>query len=332
MVALAAMFGVVIPMRAILAQAPVARLWPSGGETSMLAMFGSVIHCTPDRCDHATALGMDARLVGGFHAAVDARMPGFDYGASYGWRHLAVGVSVGRGRTLSSAVTAPRVAQTVRDFTDSLGHVTSDTVFRPFEDSTARDATRWSSAEARLTWREDRWWATALLGRFAVAQQGAALWGGVQLGADLGRGASLLLGLGTTSRLLAVAGPDLERHNVSLGLGFNTAILSSRPSDPALNAPAEVRAAFNVSSITAGRSRITIRIPSARSVEFASDCTGWKPVDMTWTRDGWVVEVAVPRGLHRANIRVDAGRWIAPPGLASAADEFAGEVGIFVVQ
>ena len=53
---------------------------------------------------------------------------------------------------------------------------------------------------------------------------------------------------------------------------------------------------------------------------------------MTQGRDGWVVEIAALRGLHRANIRVDGGHWIAPPGLASADDDFAGEVGIFVVE
>jgi hypothetical protein len=52
------------------------------------------------------------------------------------------------------------------------------------------------------------------------------------------------------------------------------------------------------------------------------------------TRDGdrWVVDVAALAGLHRANIRVNGGRWTSPPGLASMDDDFAGEVGIFVVQ
>ena len=48
--------------------------------------------------------------------------------------------------------------------------------------------------------------------------------------------------------------------------------------------------------------------------------------------DGWIVEISASRGLHRANIRVDGGAWIAPPGLASMTDDFAGEVGIFVVE
>jgi hypothetical protein len=325
-VALTALVGVTIPARIIDAQTPLARLWPSSDESSALSMFGSVMHCTPTRCDHAAALGVDARVTSGFHVSADARKSGFDFGESYAWRHVGVAAIVGRGTSLSGT---PRMVRVVEYSVDTAERITSDTVMRP--DSTAR-AARWSSAEMRLTWREDRWWATALAGRFAVAQQGAALWGGVQLGADVGRGASVLLGLGTTSRLLAVAATAPERRNVSLGLGFNTSILSSRPTGASPQGSAESHTAFSVSGAGAGRSRITIRVPSAHSVEFASDCTGWKPLDMTRTRDGWVVEVETTRGLHRANIRVDGGKWIAPPGLSSTADEFAGEVGIFVIE
>jgi hypothetical protein len=45
-----------------------------------------------------------------------------------------------------------------------------------------------------------------------------------------------------------------------------------------------------------------------------------------------MVEMPATAGLHRANIRVDGGQWVAPPGLASLDDEFAGKVGIFFVE
>ena len=53
---------------------------------------------------------------------------------------------------------------------------------------------------------------------------------------------------------------------------------------------------------------------------------------MTQEGDAWVAELPAVTGVHRANVRVNGGRWIAPPGLARVDDDFAGEVGIFVVE
>ncbi len=262
-------------------------------------------------------------MSGSFHVAVDARMPGFDYTAWYGWRRVSIGATVGNGNTIPLAETQRPTSQTIR--VEQNGHGGFDTVY-----ASTKPSIHWSSAAARLTWRSDRWWATGLFGRVAVAGQSGALWGGLQLGADVGRGVSLLLGAGTSSRLTALASPDPGRHNLNLGIGFNTSILSRQPIAAAK--PAETQAAFTVSSIGVDRVRIAIRAPFARTIEFASDCTGWKPLAMTQTRDGWMVEVAALRGLHHANIRVDGGRWIAPPGLAASDDDFAGEVGTFVIE
>jgi hypothetical protein len=219
-------------------------------------------------------------------------------------------------------------AQSTVYFLDSLNRPHADSIGN--RDSTAHDAIRWSSAEARVTWRESRWWATALVGRVAVAQQSVALWMGGQLGIDVGRGASLLLGAGTRPRVLELVSAP-ARHTVSLGLGFDAAILSPRPSDT-LSAAKDGRAAFVVSNVGTERVRILIRLPSAHSLVFASDCTDWTPLEMTRAADGWIVEIKAARGLHRANVRVDGGVWVAPPGLASITDDFAGEVGIFVVE
>ena len=297
---------------------PAARWWGASGEAagSALDLFGNVVHCSLGQCEQAAALGLDARVIGPFRVSADARVHGFDYGASYGWRQVSIAASLGSGASTG----------TVFEMTPGTRPDTEPGIIDTVLQQTMHSATRrWSSAEARLSWREDRWWATALVGRVGVAQQGASLWGGVQFGADIGRGASLLLGVATTSRLLAAFGPAPERHNVNLGLGFNTAILSSRPSV----APA---AAFALTTAGIGRVRIMIHVAAARSLEFASDCTGWKPVAMSRTSDGWVIEFAAARGLHRGNIRIDGGRWIAPPGLATTDDDFAGEVGIFVVE
>jgi hypothetical protein len=309
-----------------------ARWWPTAVETegARLSAFGNVITCMPGECSHAGGFGLDAAVAGRLRVGIDARLPGLDYGLSYGWRNIGIAASVGRG---ASGFRPPLVsrAQSTISFVDSLNRVHVDTVGPlPYQDSSAHDAIRWSSAEARLTWRENRWWATALVGRVAVAQQAAALWMGGQLGIDIGRGASLLLGAGTTPRVLELVSAP-PRHTVSLGLGFNAAILSARPNDATAKAK-DSHAVFVVSSIGTERVRIMIRLPAAHSLVFASDCTDWTPLDMTRTADGWIVDVKASRGLHRANVRVDGGAWVAPPGLASITDDFAGEVGLFAVE
>jgi hypothetical protein len=165
----------------------------------------------------------------------------------------------------------------------------------------------------------------------AIAQQGWGLWGGLQLGAEIGRGASLLIGASTAPRLLSATQIGGARNRLSVGFGFNAGVFSRTPSERSAS-PSDASRAFVVSSAGAGRVRIAIRVAAADSVEFASDCTQWRPVRMTRDGDRWVVDVAALAGLHRANIRVSGGRWMSPPGLASMDDDFAGEVGIFVVQ
>jgi hypothetical protein len=312
--------------------APEGRLWPTGQETarSAVGIFGSVVQCTLLTCDRTTSLGVDARLIGPFRIAVSGPAPDLQYGVSYGWRHIDVATRIGRGTSVIRVMRRPTFHLLTHDYRDWLGRSFTDSSL--VADSSIGDATRWSSAEARLGWRENRWWVTALAGRVAVAQQGAAVWGGIQIGADIGRGASLLLGAGMASRQLAFGDATPGRNNVSLGLGFNTAVLSSH-SEGATPAPTSSSAsAFSVSPMGLGRVRVLVRVPSATSVAFASDCTGWRPVEMMRTGNVWVVEIAATAGLHHANIRVDGGPWIVPPGLASLDDDFAGKVGIFVVE
>jgi hypothetical protein len=314
------------------------RLWPSGGPASpIVSAFGNVVHCELLVCDRSASLGVDARVIGQLRFGVDARLPGFDYGMSYAWSRVGFAATVGRGTSVLRGVsrTTTRYTRNVTMRVDSLNNrVIVDTVLVPYaaSDSSELGATHWSSTETRLTWRDDRWWATAILGRVAVARQGAALWTGLQLGAELGRGASLLMGAATTPKLIALTEPQPERHTVSLGLGFNTALLAARPPAHATNETSDAAAAFVISRISTTRVRVTLRVPSAQSIAFASDCTGWTSVEMAKTRDGWIVDIDASPGMHRVNIRVNNGRWTAPPALPSINDDFAGEVGIFVVE
>jgi hypothetical protein len=67
-------------------------------------------------------------------------------------------------------------------------------------------------------------------------------------------------------------------------------------------------------------------------VELASDCTGWKPVVLSREGNEWEIVLPVSAGSHLVNIRVDGGEWVAPPGLVAKTDDFAGAVGVFVVD
>ena len=52
---------------------------------------------------------------------------------------------------------------------------------------------------------------------------------------------------------------------------------------------------------------------------------------MTRVGDMLFVEVQATPGVHHVSVRVDGGKWIAPPGLAAIDDDFAGQAGLLVV-
>jgi hypothetical protein len=90
---------------------------------------------------------------------------------------------------------------------------------------------------------------------------------------------------------------------------------------------------FNVDVLPDGTRTLQIRVPDARAVELMGDFTDWTPVAMARTSaDTWTYNVFIGPGVHRLNVRIDGGPWIAPPGLTAARDDFGGEVGLLVVQ
>jgi hypothetical protein len=77
---------------------------------------------------------------------------------------------------------------------------------------------------------------------------------------------------------------------------------------------------------------VSVRLPSATTVEIMGDFTDWEPVPMTRAPNGeWRVERVITPGTHRVAIRVDAGAWTVPPNLPRVDDEFGGDVGIVIV-
>jgi hypothetical protein len=102
-----------------------------------------------------------------------------------------------------------------------------------------------------------------------------------------------------------------------------------RPRPPI--APPVVRA-FEVRSRVAARVFV-VEAPGAFRVELAGDFTDWEPMDLVRDDDGrWRLEIIVPAGTHRFNLRVDGGAWGAPPEVPTVHDDFGGVVGLLVLN
>jgi hypothetical protein len=165
-------------------------------------------------------------------------------------------------------------------------------------------------------------------GRAAVDSTPAMVWG--RLGATLRINSrmSLTAGVGT----LPLPGPATTRASrfAAVGIRLSPAALL-RPT-----LPHGVRAsatAFSVAPAASGGYTVTVRAPSARTVELSGDFTNWTPVALRETSPNvWQVTIPMTPGTHRVNLRVDGDSWTAPPGLPAVHDEFNGRVGLLVIR
>ena len=214
---------------------------------------------------------------------------------------------------------------------DSLGKI--DTVLRPdliTRDSASRaDMHRWAETEAALLWERRRWSASVAVGG-RLASRGVP--GGVWTSADMAVAfaPSLSLVLGGSVAPGARYFPASEHRYITIGLRVAPRFFRSR-AVPAPSAPAPT--AFAVVRAGDGVYRLALRVPRARRVELSGDFTGWKPVALQREHgDEWSVTLPLGVGAHRLNVRIDGGAWIAPPGVMTTSDDFAGEVGLVVVD
>jgi hypothetical protein len=97
--------------------------------------------------------------------------------------------------------------------------------------------------------------------------------------------------------------------------------------------PASMVQAFELRPAGAAMQRVTARIGSVESVEVMGDFNEWVPTPMIRRgRDQWELLVPMASGVHQINLRIDGGKWIAPPGMQKMKDDFNGEVGIVVIK
>ena len=105
--------------------------------------------------------------------------------------------------------------------------------------------------------------------------------------------------------------------------------------DPLAAADGNARAVFHLVPVrgTSTSYEITIRAPTAARVELMGSFTDWEPITLASDGAGnWTARWALPSGVHRINVRLDGGDWIAPARTTPMPDDFGGTVGVFVIR
>src|SRR3989475_2198754 len=130
-----------------------------------------------------------------------------------------------------------------------------------------------------------------------------------------------------------VSGSVAGRY-VSAGLRLRTTLLRPRANrDPQLpsrslasgDGGAGFTAQLQVQPTPDGCARVVVHALAVATVEVAGDFTDWQPVTLRRTSDNmWESVLHIPSGVHRVNVRIDGGKWIAPAGTARAEDEVGG--------
>jgi hypothetical protein len=277
-------------------------------------------------------LGGDVVRRDGFRDAIER--PRIETG---GWHQVGnVVISISAARRSARFTSLSRFTREVETWNarlDSLtGSLDSTRVVRTVGDS-SRIATsdRWAETEAGIAWQGARLAAAVRMGgRLASRGVPSAAWGSADVALRMAEPLALVFRAGSAAHSQFA----LDAEHRYLSLGFRLSPRFGRTTErehPLINGSAT--AAFGIDGVGDGRYRLRLTAPLARRVELSGDFTGWKPVSLSRGSDGqWILLVALAPGTHRLNLRIDAGNWIAPPGLTTMSDDFAGEVGVLVIE
>ena len=277
-------------------------------------------------------LGGDVVKRNGFKDAIE--QPRIETG---GWQRIGnvvVSVSaVRRSASVSGNAYFSRTITTYNSYLDSTtGHWDSTRVVRTITDSTHRSGLqRWAETEAAAVWEGQLVSAGVEMGgRLASRGVPAGAWASANLAVRLSAPLSLVVGAGnSTGGRFAL---DAEHRYVTLGFrispGLTTAASEVHPFEPA-----SALSTLVVEAVGEGSYRLALSAPRASRVEITGDFTEWKPVMLERGSDGrWTLTLPLAAGTHRLNARIDGGSWIVPPGLTTMNDDFAGEVGLIVIE
>lgn len=258
------------------------------------------------------------------NASVNSRL---ESGVRFNWTNVAVAMSIGIGAR------APRAPRDVGP--RSMIIMVPDSVTEQPESDPADERRNtpppWSLAEIHASWNLGKFALSTTVGRAVSPQAAPSVWGSVEAARLVARGTSVFLNAGTSPAPLMFGMIGTVRRSIDLGLRVNTAAFHSSGGRPGDESP--VAPAFLVLRAGEGQYRLRIRVLNADRVELASDCTAWQPVVMSRIADTlWESILPAAAGSHLVNIRINGGSWIVPPGLVPKSDDFAGSVGVFVVE
>lgn len=110
--------------------------------------------------------------------------------------------------------------------------------------------------------------------------------------------------------------------------------LARAAADPVMAENGNLRARFDLEPVRGAVTtyELIIRAPLAERVEIMASFTDWEPQVLQRAADGtWRLRWNLPPGVHRLNVRLDGGNWVAPAGTTPMPDDFGGQVGVFVI-
>jgi len=277
-------------------------------------------------------VGGDVIQRAGFKDAVE--QPRMETG---GWRRIGnVVVTISAARRNAALAEMRQFSRSTTSyfrFQDSLtGLWDSTLVTRTFNDSArVSELRRWAETEAGLSWDGRRLSAAvAVGGRLASRGVPSGSWGSATLALRLSSPLSLVVGAGTASGGRFAL--DGEHRFVTLGFRVRPQFAPSMPVAH-INPAAASISGLSVGSLGGNRYELAVVAPRARRVEITGDFTNWKPLALTRAAGGrWTATLDLAVGTHRVNARVDGGSWVVPPGLTTMSDDFAGEVGLLVIE
>jgi hypothetical protein len=127
---------------------------------------------------------------------------------------------------------------------------------------------------------------------------------------------------------------------VSVGVRLATRPAHEAGLPNAQQAPADtnIEALPVVTAFAADRSHpgwvtFSVNAPLAKLVEVTGDFTNWTPVPLEPASDGsWSATFPISPGKYQMNLRLNADKWLVPPGLLSMLDEFGGSVGLLIIE
>jgi hypothetical protein len=182
-----------------------------------------------------------------------------------------------------------------------------------------------SYTDLGLGWRHDVTGVSVGASAGVRASNGGGGWQGADAELWMTPRVALVLGAGNALADVVRGTPSTRYLSAAIRIGFQP---HSTPW-PTRGDARGVR--VMVTKSASGAARIDVTAVGASRVELMADFTGWEPVPLERSDNGWFIERAIAPGPHRLALRIDGGEWAAPSNLPSLQDELGGTFGLITV-